>query len=550
MRMDTAPATTSEDKQAEKIARVISVSGSQLVALLGKTASEDSAAKIAAPQIGEMIKLETRNSTVFGIVTGLNIPLPESSGEQTELRIVEIELIGEIERSADGKKTTFQRGVSSFPSLDDTIFRATLEDLQRVFIRPELNSVRIGHLHQDKSVPAFIVPDDLLGKHIAILGSTGSGKSCATAAILHAILAKHPKAHILLLDPHNEYAAAFKGQAEVISPQNLQLPYWLLNFEELKELVIGQGSRNTEADSTVLNQVVTQAKRNIQQSSQQQAGGADQGMTISIDTPIPYRLSDVGKIIDEHLGKLDKPSDSAPYLRIKEKFQQLQGDRRYSFMFPGLTVLDNMAKILSRMFRVPVDGKPITVLDTSGVPSEILNVVVSLICRMCFDFALWSDQAVPILLACEEAHRYAPSAEGTGFESSKRALSRIAKEGRKYGISLCLISQRPSELASTILSQCGTIFSLRLTSQKDQEFLAAVLPDSSIGLMGEVPSLRNGEAIAVGEGVPVPARICFDRLSEDMRPKSRTAPFSQAWTEDKIGPEFMQEVVARWRRQR
>ena len=219
-------------------------------------------------------------------------------------------------------------------------------------------------------------------------------------------------------------------------------------------------------------------------------------------------------------------------------------------MFAGLTVADSMTKILSRVFRVPVDGKPVTVIDTSGVPSEVLNVVVALLCRLTFDFALWSDQAVPLLLACEEAHRYAPNVEGTGFEFAKQALSRIAKEGRKYGVSLCLISQRPSELATTVLSQCGTIFALRLTGEKDQEFLAAILPESSSGLMAELPSLRNGEAIAVGEGVPVPARICLDRLPEGTQPKSRTAPFSEAWKKDEIGAEFLQEVVARWRRQR
>lgn len=544
--MDTSNVIPEQhDVASQRIARVVSVSGAQLVALLDRTAEEGSP---NAPQIGELVKIETRGSTVFGIVTGLNIPLPDESREQRELRITEIELIGEIERIEGGGLANFQRGVSSCPSLDDIVCRATQNDLHRVFVRPELNTVRIGALHQDKSVPAFIAPNDLLGKHFAILGSTGSGKSCAAAVILRSLLGKYGNAHIIILDPHNEYATAFADVAEVITPQTLQLPYWLLNFEELKELVIGQGSRNLETDAAVLNQIVTQAKRNMPQMGGQQGG--DQSLLITVDTPVPYRLSDVAKLIDEQLGKIDKPVDFLPYLRIKERFQSLQTDRRYSFMFPGVTVLDNMTKILSRIFRVPVDGKPVTVIDTSGVPSEVLNVVVSLLCRMAFDFALWGDQAVPVLLACEEAHRYAPNSEMAGFESAKRALSRIAKEGRKYGVSLCLISQRPSELATTVLSQCSTIFALRLTGEKDQEFLAAVLPESSVGLMAELASLRNGEAIAVGEGVPVPARICLERLPENARPKSRTAPFSQAWTEDTAGPEFLQELVARWRRQR
>ena len=212
--------------------------------------------------------------------------------------------------------------------------------------------------------------------------------------------------------------------------------------------------------------------------------------------------------------------------------------------------MSRAAAILSRLFRIPVKDKPVTVIDTSGIPSEVLNVVVSLICRMTFDFALWSDQAVPILLVCEEAHRYAPSEDKTLFEPTKRALSRIAKEGRKYGVSLCLVSQRPSELASTVLSQCNTIFALRMSNQKDQEFLRAAMPESGIGLLDELPSLRNAEAIAVGEGVPIPTRICFDQLPDNFKPRSKTAAFSTAWTTEVSTDNFLQNVVNRWRNQR
>jgi uncharacterized protein len=537
-----------------QFARVVSISGSQLVALLDAQVDDKGALQFTAPQIGELVAIATRGSTVFGIVTGLNIPLPDNAHVERELRIIEVELIGEIEHGSEGKAGVegkaggFQRGVSSYPSLDDQISHATQADLQRVFVRPELQSVRIGALHQDRSVPALISPNELLGKHFAVLGTTGSGKSCAAATILRAILSQRSNAHMVILDPHNEYSSAFADVAEVISPQNLSLPYWLLNFEELKELIIGHGSKNTDTDAIVLNEVVTHAKRNMQQSGAQQS--IDPNLPINIDTPVPYRVSDVAKIIDEILGSVDKPANLAPYQRIKEKFQSLQNDRRYSFMFGGLTVFDNMAKILARIFRVPVAGKPVTVIDTSGMPSEVLSVVVTLLCRMTFDFALWSELAVPILLVCEEAHRYAPHVDGTGFDSARQAMARIAKEGRKYGVSLCLVSPRPSELSTTVLSQCGTIFSMRLSNQKDQEYLLAALPESSTGLMGELPSLRNGEAIAVGEGVPVSARICLDLLPEDQQPKSRVAPFSKAWGEDQIDAEFLKELVNRWRRQR
>ena len=530
------------------LGRVMAVAGARVTALLQR---EHNGTR--GPHIGDLVKIVTEHSTVFGFVTALNVDHP---GQANELRRAELEMVGEIDHRA-GDDAPFQRGVTAFPALDDKLAPATSDDLRRVFTRrlsANQRSARIGALHQDHDIPAEILASELLGKHFAVLGTTGAGKSCALVTILRAILSQHEFAHVLMLDPHNEYATAFKDRAEVVTPDDLELPYWLLNFEELREMVIGTGSPQPDADAVLLNQVVTQAKRNLAQSPEAAA-------QITIDTPVPYRLSDIAKIIDGILGKLDRPADAAAYHRIRERFQHMQADRRLSFMFPhslsggaggsgalqGLVTRDNMAKILGRLFRVPVGGKPITILDTSGVPSEILNVVVSLLSRMSFDFALWSDRKAPVLLVCEEAHRYAPSDPHAGFEPTKRALSRIAKEGRKYGVALCLISQRPSELATTVLSQCSTIFALRMTSHKDQEFLAAILPESSQGLMGELPSLRNGQAIAVGEGVPLPTRIDFDRLAEEHRPRSSTAPFGTAWQQDQLQADDLADVVKRWR---
>lgn len=550
---DASAAGTMTADSNTRFGRVIAVSGSRITGLL------EAGRAMRAPRVGELIKISTANSTVFGFVTGLSIDHP---GGPQELRKVELEVVGEIDHRQDGgaaqRGAAFQRGVATYPSLDDPLQAADADDLRRVFTRPRERQggrleegARIGSLHQDPDIPAVIVPAELLGKHFAVLGTTGSGKSCAITTILRAILGQHPAAHIVILDPHNEYATAFPGQAEIVTPQDLELPYWLLNFEELREMVIGTGSPQPDADAVILNQVVTEAKRNL-------AADAEAALAITIDTPVPYRLSDVAKIIDAALGRLDRPSDMAAFHRIRERFQAMQQDRRLAFMFPGgggsaalqgLITRDSMAKILGRLFRVPVGGKPVTVLDTSGVPAEILNVVVSLLCRMSFDFALWNEQKAPILLVCEESHRYAPEDERAGFEPTKRALSRIAKEGRKYGVSLCLISQRPSELATTVLSQCSTIFALRMTSQKDQEFLAAALPESSHGLMAELPSLRNGQAIAVGEGVALPTRIDFDRLPDQHQPHSRTAPFATAWQQDQLTAQDLTDIVKRWRGQ-
>jgi DNA helicase HerA-like ATPase len=202
------------------------------------------------------------------------------------------------------------------------------------------------------------------------------------------------------------------------------------------------------------------------------------------------------------MGELNKADTSVPFLRLKARIEALGTDKRLGFIFPGHMVRDNLHEILSRLLRVPVSGKPLTLLDISGMPGEVVDVVISVICRMIFDYAVWSDRTrqAPVLLVCEEAHRYVPQAEGAGFEPTKRALGRIAKEGRKYGISLCLVTQRPSELSMSILSQCNTLFALRMSNERDHDFVKNALPESAQSFLSALPSLRTQEAIVMGEG--------------------------------------------------
>ncbi len=382
-------------------------------------------------------------------------------------------------------------------------------------------------LHQDHTIPADILPTELLGKHFAVLGTTGAGKSCAIVTILRALLSQHAHAHIIILDPHNEYAAAFKDQAEVVTPADLELPYWLLNFEELREMVIGTGSPQPDADAVLLNQVVTQAKRNMAQDAE--AAVADHHRHAGALPPLRHRQDH-----RRHPGQA-RPAGrhAAAYHRIKERFPHMQADRRLSFMFPsrsfrgcgqlgelqGLVTRDNMAKILGRLFRVPVGGKPITVLDTSGVPAEILNVVVSLLSRMSFDFALWSEQKAPVLLVCEEAHRYAPADEQCRFRADQ-ARAFAHRQGRPQIWRLAL----PHQPAAVGAGHHRAVpMQHHLCAAHDQPEGSGIpgggpRRNPAMGLMSELPSLRNGQAIAVGEGVPLPTRIDFDRLPEEHQP--------------------------------
>jgi DNA helicase HerA-like ATPase len=320
----------------------------------------------------------------------------------------------------------------------------------------------------------------------------------------------------------------------------LHLPYWLFNFDELTEVVL------TEAHRAEQMKILSEAVMSAKAAFYGKAAGDRLG---TVDTPTPYRVSDLIRHFDTAMGALNRPESVAAYQLVKSRVLSLQNDARYGFMFgSSLTLRDDMSDILSQLFRIPVSGKPITILDLSGVPSEILNVVVSVICRLTFDFSIWSETQMPITIVCEEAHRYAPRDKDAGFEPVKRALSRIAKEGRKYGVSLCVVSQRPSDLDASLLSECNTLFALRMTNQDDQDIVRGALPEASHGLMKFLPALRNGEAIVVGEGVSMPMRICFQPLPDKHRPRSSTASFSTAWARDVDDRSEVEQTVERWRR--
>ncbi len=489
--------------------------------------------------MGTLVKLNSRVSMVYGMVTGLRVPLPSLEPSDKDLRLVELELVGEI-RHADDTTGCFRRGVSGYPALDESVYIASASDLAKVYARPHTATARVGTIHQESAVPAYILTDELFGKHFSVVGTTGSGKSCVVATILTAVIESNPNAHAMLLDPHGEYASAFKERAIALSPgDGLYLPYWLFNFDELVEIVIGH-DRNPE-QAKILGEAVTTAKQTYLAKV-----GLDKFATV--DTPTPYRMSDALRFLDMAMGSLNRPDSVPAYQAVKGRILALQSNSRYGFVFGGrLTLRDELSDILAQLFRIPVNGKPLTIIDLSGIPSEVLNVAVSVLCRLAFDFALWSETPIPLTIICEEAHRYAPRDKELGFEAAKRALFRIAKEGRKYGVSLCVVSQRPSDLAPGLLSECNTMFAFRMTSHEDQDIVRSAVPEASHGLMNFLPALRNGEAIAVGEGVAMPMRICFSPLPEDRRPKSATASFTNAWSKDSDGSQI-EQTVERWRR--
>ena len=251
------------------------------------------------------------------------------------------------------------------------------------------------------------------------------------------------------------------------------------------------------------------------------------------------------------MGKLYKSTNTLTYLRLRTRLDEIKADPRFSFMFSGMLVADSMHAFLAKVFRLPAQGKPISIVDTSAMPSEITHVVVSVLARLIFDYAIWSrDEAQkPILLVCEEAHRYIPSSTVGEGQSVRKILERIAKEGRKYGVSLGLITQRPSDLAEGVLSQCGTLITMRLNNERDQHFVKAAMPEGSRGFLDAIPALRNRECIVCGEGVTVPIRVAFDDLEAARRPASADPVFSDLWRQTGGEEEILERTINRWRNQ-
>jgi uncharacterized protein len=520
------------EDQGIRIGHVISVSGATISGII--SADRDS----AVVQFGALVKIPAADAEVFELIDNLRTELVPGDSNQAVRRLFDVELLGE---TVNGSR--FERGVSVYPSLEASISLANGDDLGRVYARPGVQTIRVGTIHQDRSLPAYAMTDKLLGHHFAILGTTGSGKSCAAALILRTILTDHPFGHVIFLDPHNEYAHCFGDIAEQINLASLRLPYWLLNFEESVAVLVSREGTYRDSEIAILKSAMLEAKR---------AYGLKLGSIehITVDTPVPYHLGTLNRCIEDQMSKLDRPDIAIPYLRLQARIQALKDDTRFSFMFSGLDVRDNMTDILSRILRIPVNGKPMTILDLSGVPSEIIDVVVSMLCRTVFDFALWNTggKAVPVLLVCEEAHRYV-AADDTGFGPTKKVMSRIAKEGRKYGVSLCLVTQRPSELSLDILSQCNTLFVLRMSNGPDQEFVRHAVPESGLGLMNALPALRMQEAVVVGEGVTIPMRIRFDDLEPEHQPRSGVASFSESWRDPEEAAHSIAATVERWRHQ-
>jgi DNA helicase HerA-like ATPase len=508
------------------LGRVVSCDGSR--ATIASTVAGMARLGPESWTVGRMISINLGTTRIVGLVYEMHAVHPIWDETADNVIHVQVELLGEVNENADGR-TRFQSGISTYPPIGAIAHRIRTGDLAMVHDLGTRNGVVIGTLTQDASIPATVCIDDMLSRHFALLGTTGVGKSSAVALLLRRAIAARPRLRVLILDPHNEYAGAFPDRALAIDAEGLDLPFWMFKLEEFAE-VLFRGRAAFEEEADILREVVMAARERYRGGSQRNplrdlnstllkrpldAGIArrEDGMGSASDMPTPYRIIDALAIIDELIGLHEMRWPRASLRSLRVRLETLHSDPRYQFMFARANMMETMAPVVAQIFRVPHHGRPITVFQLGGLPSEVVDAVASVLARLAFDLAMASQGTYEILLLCEEAHRYVPANPTLGFLPTRQAIARIAKEGRKYGAYLGVVTQRPGELDPTILSQCSTIFAMRLANEVDQQIIRSAISDASASTLKFLSSVGNREAIAFGEGVATTMRMRFAELA-------------------------------------
>ena len=544
-------------------------------------------------QVGSFVRVPQGYQDLFGVVSEVGASaVSDRLDSQIETgRWMKVELIGEIVGA------TFERGVSQYPNIGDAVHLAVEEELRRIYDVGGQGHVAIGTLSSAESITAHVALDELVTRHSAILGSTGSGKSTTVASLLRAITARspwneqYPSARVILLDVHGEYSLPLDDISQVfcVDPQGseapLYIPYWALDTDDLLDFLTGglEGNRETAFTDKI-------AELKMASHDAHQFPGVDRA-SITVDTPLPYSLKQLwydlidfetatfeGKDRDQSTRQdrgdpntLTAPTykrhgmgSAGPFLNpqavgIIRPLNLLRSrllDHRYDFLLrpgPWEPELHGAPKNdLDELLHGWLGReKPITILNLSGVPSGVLERLVGSILKIVYEALFWSREKTeggierPLLVVMEEAHRYLSSrAGGTASE----VIQRIAKEGRKYGVGAMVVSQRPSEVNETVLSQCGTFFALRLSNPDDRARVQGTLPDGLVGLLDVLPVLRTGEAIVTGEAAKLPMRCRVTLPAKEHRPRSEDPRVSEAW-ELQRREEGYQRVAASWRAQ-
>jgi DNA helicase HerA-like ATPase len=559
------------DTPSTVIGHVVDVQGDLLMATLvedeqGHTPTvtigdED----VLVGQLGSYVAVKQNDVHLIAIVTrmteqeSLAAPTIETPGDDAARlpfakRIARLTPVGSVH--AGGQ---FERGVARYPTTGAEVHAIGSTDVARLFDRFQSKGLTVGRLASHPSLKVCLDPTSLFGRHSAILGQTGSGKSWTVASLVQKTVAVMPKAHIILLDLHGEYCweraakrhfAFDDAVVRHVNARELEIPYWLMTYAELCDLLIDQTDYSAHNQTAVFREVL---------GSLRNAEGIKLGLVrTTLDTPVYFDLLALRESVEDRNGLVTSESTGKPikgpltgsFDNFLMRLDSRLNDVRYDFLLKPKS--RNTSASLSGLLRdfVGLGSKKaaVTVIDLSPVPFDVRPTVAAQIGRLAFEFNYWNPQYrdFPILLICEEAHAYIPRTAESQFAGSRKSMERIAKEGRKYGVGLAVVSQRPHEVSETVLAQCGTFICLRITNPEDQGYVRSLVPESEGDLVSLLAGLGRGEALVLGEAVPLPTRVQFDRPSP--APNSDDVDFYEKW---KDGPADLDvdEIVKRWRDQ-
>jgi uncharacterized protein len=518
-----------------------------LVAISGSEATMQFAAAATGVTVGSLVGIDTGQSLAIGSLS--EVARNEVRAGEHDTATGRIDLLGEIATDARGEHV-FQAGITAYPKLDAAVVAIGTDELRVIFDLGNPNTVAIGRLCQNDAIAAYVNIDEIVQKHFAIVGSTGSGKSTALALMLRKIMEARADLRMLVIDAHNEYGECFDDRAFVAGPGNLKLPFWLFNFDELVELMFGANVQ-AEREIGLLADLIPLAKgeyarsKTAVRSSYRPAQGDVSRYTA--DTPVPYRMDDLIAFAESRMGKLENGDVSVSYQRLIMRLNAVRRNPRYGFIFDDAgSTADTMVEVLRQLLRVRDDERPMAIVQLASFPAETMEIIVSVLFRLAFEFGVWSDGFSPLLIVCEEAHNYANADQTLGFRAARDGLSRIAKEGRKHGVFLGLVTQRPHLLDPTLISQCSTMFAMRLGHDDDQKIVRAAVSDSASRQLAFLPSLGTREALVIGAGVPTLMRLRFEELPWEHIPRSQ-AEWSGRLDDDRTDEQVIATVVARWR---
>jgi uncharacterized protein len=531
---------------SDPLGRVITVSGSQVTAQFTSTSPNGD----IDVTVGSLVGVSNGESLAIGTLSDIVLERTQTDDNNTSA-VGRIDLLGEILTENSGGRR-FQNGIRAYPKIGNAIVPVRDEDLEIIYGLSHPHSAKIGVLQQNAAVAATVNIDEMVRKHFAIVGSTGSGKSSGTALVLRKAMEARPDLRVLLIDAHNEYGECFEDRAVLLGPDSLKLPFWLFNFEEIAQIIFGARGRS-DHEVALLAELIPLAKteyartRHTLRSSIKLSGQSDAGR-FTVDTPAPYLFEDVIALAENRMGKLENGDLAVSYQRLLLRINAARKNPRYAFIFDdGAEPGDTMIDVLCEVLRVKDDERPMAILQLAAFPSEIMEVIVSVLFRMAFEFGLWSNALSPVLVVCEEAHNYANADRSIGFGPAREGLSRIAKEGRKYGVFLGLVTQRPHLLDPTLVSQCSTVFAMRLGHEDDQKIVRAAVSDAAGRLLAFLPSLGTREALVIGAGVPTVTRLRFDELPPNCVPRSRAVWGREPNAAEKIDDQLIGSIVGRWR---